>query len=44
LTFRVNQSLAKMTASVNYRSARPHRLIQIDAPLSPRLSRYNQLA
>src|SRR5260370_39042 len=37
--FRVNQSLAKTAASVNYPSARPPRLIQIDAPFSSRLSR-----
>jgi hypothetical protein len=39
LTLRVNQSLAKTTAIVNCRSARPPRLIQIDAPFSSRLSR-----
>src|SRR6266849_6485655 len=43
MTFRVNQSvnqsLAKTAASVNYPSARPPRLIQIDAPFSSRLSR-----
>jgi hypothetical protein len=39
LTFRVNQSLAKTSASVNYPSARPPRLTQIDAPFSSRLSR-----
>jgi EAL domain-containing protein (putative c-di-GMP-specific phosphodiesterase class I) len=39
LTFRVNQSLAKTAAIVNCRSARPPRLIQIDAPFSSRLSR-----
>jgi hypothetical protein len=39
LTLRVNQSLAKMTAIVNCRSARPPRLIQIVAPFSSRLSR-----
>jgi hypothetical protein len=36
---RVNQSLAKTAASVNYPSARPPRLIQIVAPFSSRLSR-----
>src|SRR5229473_4686699 len=48
MTFRVNQSvnqsLAKTAASVNYPSARPPRLIQIDAPFSSRLSRDSQLA
>jgi hypothetical protein len=39
LTLRVNQSLAKTTAIVNCRSARPPRLIQIVAPFSSRLSR-----
>jgi len=39
LTFRVNQSLAKTSASVNYPSAPPPRLTQIDAPFSSRLSR-----
>jgi RNA-directed DNA polymerase len=39
LTLRVNQSLAKTTAIVDCRSARPSRLIQIDAPFSSRLSR-----
>jgi hypothetical protein len=39
LTLRVNQSLAKTAASVNYPSARLPRLIQIDAPFSSRLSR-----
>jgi len=39
LTLRVNQSLAKTAASVNYPSARPPRLIQIVAPFSSRLSR-----
>jgi len=43
LTLRVNQSLAKTAASVNYPSARPLRLIQIDAPVSSRLSRDNGL-
>jgi IS5 family transposase len=42
LTLRVNQSLAKTTAIVNCRSARPPRLIQIDAPFSSRLSRDSQ--
>jgi hypothetical protein len=36
---RVNQSLANTAASLNYHSARPPRLIQIDAPASSRLSR-----
>jgi hypothetical protein len=39
LTLRVNLSLAKTTTIVNCRSARPPRLIQIDAPFSSRLSR-----
>jgi len=39
LTLRDNQSLAKTPASVNYRSARSPRLIQIVAPFSSRLSR-----
>ena len=39
MTFRVNQSLAKTAASVNYPSARLPRLTQIDAPFSSRLSR-----
>jgi len=39
LTLRVNQSLANTSTSVNYRSARPPRLIQIVAPFSSRLSR-----
>jgi hypothetical protein len=39
LTLRVNQSLAKTAASVNYPSARLPRLTQIDAPFSSRLSR-----
>jgi len=39
LTLRVNQSLAKTAASVNYASARLPRLNQIDAPFSSRLSR-----
>jgi hypothetical protein len=39
LPFRVNQSLAKASASGNYPSAPPPRLTQIDAPFSPRLSR-----
>jgi hypothetical protein len=39
LTLRVNQSLAKTTAIVDCRSARPPRLIQIVAPFSSRLSR-----
>jgi hypothetical protein len=39
LTLRVNQSLANTTAIVDCRSARPPRLIQIDAPFSSRLSR-----
>src|SRR5216684_80734 len=43
MTFRVNQSvnqsLAKTAASVNYPSAPPPRLTQIDAPFSSRLSR-----
>jgi hypothetical protein len=43
LTLRVNQSLAKTTAIVNCRSARPPRLIQIVAPFSSRLSRNTQL-
>jgi hypothetical protein len=43
LTLRVNQSLANTSTSVNYRSARPPRLIQIVAPFSSRLSR-NTLA
>src|SRR6516165_8262167 len=34
------KALAKTTASVNHRIARPPRLILIDAPFSPRLSRY----
>jgi len=33
--------LAKSIASDNHQSARPPRLILIDAPLSSRLSRYN---
>jgi hypothetical protein len=41
LTLRVNQSLAKTAASVNYPSARLPRLTQIDAPFSSRLSRYS---
>jgi hypothetical protein len=32
--------LAKSAASDNHQSARPPRLIQIDAPFSSRLSRY----
>ncbi len=43
MTLRVNQSLAKTAASVNYPSARPLRLIQIDAPVSSRLSRDSPL-
>jgi hypothetical protein len=43
LTLRVNQSLAKTTAIVNCRSARPPRLIQIVAPFSSRLSRNNEV-
>jgi hypothetical protein len=39
LTLRVNQSLAKTAAGVNYPSARLPRLIQIVAPFSSRLSR-----
>jgi hypothetical protein len=39
LTLRINQSLAKTAASVNYPSARLPRLTQIDAPFSSRLSR-----
>src|SRR6185436_13917117 len=35
------KALAKTTASVNHRIARPPRLILIDAPFSPRLSRYS---
>src|SRR6516165_7850518 len=34
------KALAKTTASVNHRIARPPRLILIDVPFSPRLSRY----
>jgi hypothetical protein len=41
LTLRVNQSLAKTMAIVDCHSARPPRLIQIDAPFSSRLSRNN---
>jgi hypothetical protein len=41
LTLRVNQSLAKTAAGVNYPSARLPRLIQIVAPFSSRLSRDN---
>ena len=41
MTLRVNQSLANTSTSVNYRSARPPRLIQIVAPFSSRLSRNN---
>jgi hypothetical protein len=43
LTLRVNQSLAKTAASVNYPSARLPRLTQIDAPFSSRLSRDSQV-
>jgi hypothetical protein len=43
LTLRVNQSLAKTAASVNYPSARLPRLTQIDAPFSSRLSRDSRL-
>jgi len=39
LTLRVNQTLAKTAAGVNYPPARPPRLIQIVAPFSSRLSR-----
>jgi hypothetical protein len=39
LTLRVNQNLAKTSASVNDPSARPSRLIQIVALFSSRLSR-----
>src|SRR6516164_7201246 len=38
------KALAKTTASVNHRIARPPRLILIDAPFSPRLSRYTKLS
>jgi hypothetical protein len=44
LTLRVNQSLAKTAAGVNYPSARLPRLIQIVAPFSSRLSRDTRAA
>jgi hypothetical protein len=44
LTLRVNLSLAKTTTIVNCRSARPPRLIQIDAPFSSRLSRNTRVS
>ena len=44
MTLRVNQTLAKTAAGVNYPPARPPRLIQIVAPFSSRLSRDNHAA
>ena len=36
------KTLANSSASVNHHFARPPRLIQIDAPISPRLTRYKR--